>query len=315
VVQRVDVRLERPAARNLGEVTGRDEIVHSADEEERMALGAPVEHGRQRGGEGVAREARPEICDHVLGGQATEDERATAAVGLQLAGEIHQRLIARERVSGAVRRDNQESGGIGAPRERRQEREARNIAPVDVLQPQHHRPVDRDNVERFGQLADHALMSGAGSRAADRLRLARGEQRRHLGQPRRREHPKPPLQTTAARASTRSTERLENGHVRLGRAVGLDALPVAQPHALGVGGAGQELPHERTLADPRLAGHEHDLPSPRAWSRWWRRRSSSASRPTKLWAPPSAAVPFVRARGCALAGGAVTAAMNRYPRP
>src|SRR4029079_15925795 len=63
----------------------------------------------------------------------------------------------------------------------------------------------------------------------------------------------------AVRPAPHPRERLEHGHVRLARAVLLDALSVRDQHVIARAEAGQERFHERRLADPGLAGDEDEL--------------------------------------------------------
>src|SRR5712691_4215031 len=76
------------ARRATGDGAGRDEILHDADEEEGMALGAPIKDGGERCRKGVVRKARSEIRSDVWCCQAIETQRPAAAVGLQVAKEI-----------------------------------------------------------------------------------------------------------------------------------------------------------------------------------------------------------------------------------
>src|SRR6185369_16651399 len=60
--------------------------------------------------------------------------------------------------------------------------------------------------------------------------------------------------------AAQARHRFEEGQVGLARAMGLDTSSLSDAQPIATDRLGQEQLDERRLADPRLAGHEDDLP-------------------------------------------------------
>ncbi|MEW6268572.1 MAG: hypothetical protein AB1689_04655, partial [Thermodesulfobacteriota bacterium] len=158
---------EPPAIAVVDDGRRREQLVDEAHQEERVAVAAAVDDGRELRRERVPREARVEVRRDVARGEVPERDLLARRAGAQLAHHAPQRVLARRGVDRTVAAEHQQPRRVGAAREHRDEIERRVVAPVQVLEHQHEDLLRAHHEQHVGHLAQHAL-----GRAAEQL--ARG---------------------------------------------------------------------------------------------------------------------------------------------
>src|SRR5262249_48666388 len=127
-------------------------------------------------------------------------------------------------------------------------------------EPEHQDIALRDRFYGVGQLAKHALHGGAGHLPMERHSLRSLQDRRHLGQPRRRVSMEEADDRLPARLQAERGHGLEERQVGLARPARLDASTLREPVPVATGHRAQEKTlDDRRLSDPRLARHEYEL--------------------------------------------------------
>jgi hypothetical protein len=231
--------------------------------EERVASGALVQGAGEPGRERQAREVRHEIlldrrCRERLEGQL--DARGVRIVE-EAAHRVHQARV-HARFGGPVGADHEQPRDVALLGQGREQLDRGRITPVQVFEHDHHRGRRREGFDAHDHLAQHPGARHPGVLAVQILAVAGRDETRKLQQPGRgvlADLPDEWLTRQAAQA----TEAFQHRHERLAGSVLLHALPADDPERLPLGGALEELPHQRRLPDARVAGDEHDLALPR----------------------------------------------------
>ena len=130
------------------------------------------------------------------------------------------------------------------------------IAHVQVFEDEHHGLLTAEDLQRLRQLSQHAGPRGPGEAGGERLDLRRAQERRELSEPGRRVPTEDFPRHTALGPAAHLVQRLDHGQVCLALAVLLHALSPTDDRAPQ---RAHEPLDERGLADPRIAGQEHDL--------------------------------------------------------
>ena len=276
---------EPPLSVDVLELPLADQVVDRVHQKQRIAVRVPVEHAGQlrpatRARESAGRDIRPRRprsgtragSPHSIraaaapAGPVSMDARSAATSAGRYVPRTSRRAASRRRASMPSRSMVAESLQC-----RSSSSSTSGASRVRVVQ-------------RLHQLAQHPVARGPLRPALHRLHVAVAQQPRQLLQPGRRMLLEHLDQLFAAGRSPQSSQRFQHRQIRFPGAVLLHALPAADAQRLRSADLGQERLDQRGLADPRLPGHEHELPlaarAPLA-SRACR-RASSASRPTRV---------------------------------
>src|SRR5262249_31237291 len=133
------------------------------------------------------------------------------------------------------------------------------IAPVQIFEPEHQRPLGRQCFHRLRHLPQHPLPRRALNLPWQALTLRCTEECGHLDQPGGRILAQEYDEPVAAGRATQSSHRLQYWHVPFARAVVLDALPAPDPHPPLGCNLCQKRFHYCRLANPRLTADEDKL--------------------------------------------------------
>ena len=156
--ERRRVTLQHPSAVDVHDGAVGSEVVGDADEEERVAVGTLVQHGRQGG---RAREVGPprfQVRRNARLGQRCQPNVAAPAVIPQVLVQLAQRMAAHGHLDRPIGADEHQPREIAALRQRRHDVERGTVAPVEVFEEQHERR--RENRHQCGDLAQHAFAAG-----------------------------------------------------------------------------------------------------------------------------------------------------------
>ena len=229
--------------------------------EQRVALASFVQRGRQRG-QPACRQRRPLRGDELLDLRARPQPRLDAGgaarqlqLGAQL-GDTTRAVI--QRLAAASGQQHQRRRALAA-REGIDRIERRCVAPVQVFDRDHQRLLGCQPLDRIAPLAQHALARDAGGARQQQRLLGRLDGRRQLRQPARRRAPQQRQHRRAPVAVGEPAGGLQQGHVRLARAVLFDALPARDRDVAARRDAREEGGEQRRLADARLTDDEHHL--------------------------------------------------------
>ena len=151
----------------------------------------------------------------------------------------------------------QQPARTGAARHQPDEVHRRVVAPVEIVEEEHERRIGSQRLERLGDLTEHAV--GRRAKSLVLQRIARLDERRHLGQPRRRVPSQQGGDASAPRIAREPSERVEHRQVRFGAAGVLQALTLRDPGSSVLLDLPQEGVDDARLADPAFPDHEHDL--------------------------------------------------------
>jgi hypothetical protein len=232
--------------------TALDEVVDHVHHEERIALRAAMDGPGDCARPRRLRALEPprDVFTHLDLVQERQADLLTLTVQPQLLHDRPQRMVVRERAGRTIGPDDEEARTLGPPGERREQLERRVIAPVQVLEHQHQRPLDGHRLDRIGQLAQHALVSRArvGRRAI-------GEHAGHLREPARRSRSQRRRQRRPVRRTAQPSEGLQHRQVRLAGPELLDALSVSVPQRIAREALAKRL-EQRRLAYARLPADE-----------------------------------------------------------
>ena len=217
-------------------------------DEEGDALGAVVDRRRQVR-RGALAEQPPDQLRRLRGRQGRQGQLVQPAAAAQVVPQAAQPVLARQAVR-AVRGDGQHRQPLERLGQPRQQLQARVVRPLQVVQHQQHEPVAGQVRERVAHRLEERRRVGGGGRAAQL-----GEDRRQL-----RAQPPAPVQGIGALAQARAERRHDGAEG--GRRLAARAAPEDDD-----GRARGELLEQARLADPRLAGHEHERAAARAGAR------------------------------------------------
>ena len=155
--------------------------------------------------------------------------------------------------------EHEQPRGLAPAGQAGQQVDGGRVAPVQVFQDEHEKLVGAQGVEGVEQLTEHPVTRGPLRSTLHGFEVFVHQQRRQLHEPGRRELPEDVDNAVAGRPP-QSTERLQHRQIRLAGAVLFDALPARDANRPVAADPRQERLHQRGLADPRLAGDEHELP-------------------------------------------------------
>jgi hypothetical protein len=178
-------------------------------------------------------------------------------VELSLYG-LERMRIARQ-VGRPIGPDDEQTRGVAPSGDHREQIDGAGVAPVQILQDEHERCFDGEGVERLDQLTEHALARRRLSAPPHRFQILVGEERGQLREPGGCVLLQDPHERVLRTLSPHAPKRLQHRQIRLAGAVLLDALPAADAEPVRIAELGEERLHQGGLADPRLAGDEHDL--------------------------------------------------------
>ena len=219
-----------------------------------------MKHERELRWELVPGKALREIRRH--GRRAQEGERHLLAMPVHLQFLLHgsQRVRTGRDIGRPVRPEDEQPRRFAPAGQPRQQVDRGRVAPVQVFQEQDEGRVGAQGVQGLHQLPQHPVARGPLRSALHGLEIRVGQQRRQLGQPGRRMLLEDPHHLFAPGRTTQSSERLEQRQVGFAGAVELHALPTTDAQRLVAVDLREKLFHQRCLADPRLPGHEDQLP-------------------------------------------------------
>jgi hypothetical protein len=133
------------------------------------------------------------------------------------------------------------------------------VGPVQVFDHQHQRLVGGQRVDRLAELTKHALAIRNRLESRRRARRFRPDSR-HLHQPRRRPSLEHLWNTVADVLGRETTEKVEDGKVRLAPRGQFDALPPTDARTARRPRVLDKVFEQRRLAKAGVTGHEHGLP-------------------------------------------------------
>ncbi len=254
---------EPPPPSALDENAPRDQVVGDIHHEEGIAVAAGVDLS------GQASHRRGELCSDgkppdeiLLHGRSTETvqgELPTEPVKLKLVLDPPEPMFLRQHLHRSIGAEHQEPRPLRPPPEEREPVQRGRIAPMQVLEPQDQRGVEREGLQGLGQLAEHALPRVRLRSLLESPSLAGADQGRHLDQPRGGVPGEDPTDGVTVRLAAEPGQGIEDRQVGFSRAVVVDALPPTDPDRGGRRDLGHERLDHRRLADPRLARDEDDL--------------------------------------------------------
>ncbi len=233
--------------------SGLDQVPDHLLDEERVALGLLVQRPRE-----PTRRALPRPHAHELGGLGLAESPDVELRGEPVPAKLPER--ARERVAaalgGAVCAEDQQSRRVRGPGEVAQQQQRRTVGPLEVVEHEQHRRRPR----QLGQQPDDGLEQPVALGLGLVLRRRRkvgdapaqlGDQPRELGPVLARPSPKVGELGVHRPMPERLEERLVGDHGLARRAAGEhDRARVVDPP--------RELGAQRRLADPGIAGEQHD---------------------------------------------------------
>ena len=219
-----------------------------------------MKHERELRWELVPGKALREIRRH--GRRAQEGERHLLAMPVHLQFLLHglQPVRTGRDIGRPVRPEDEQPRRFAPAGQPRQQVDRGRVAPVQVFQEQDEGRVRAQGVQRLHQLPQHPVARGPLRSALHGLEIRVGEQRRQLNQPGRRMLLEDLHHLFAPGRATQSSERLEQRQVGFAGAVELHALPTTDAQRLVAVDLREKRFHQRGLADPRLPGHEDELP-------------------------------------------------------
>ena len=154
--------------------------------------------------------------------------------------------------------EHQQPRGLAAPRQARDQIDGRRVGPLEILEHEQQRALAGEHLEGIGHLPQHARRHRRDGAVAARPGGRIGVERRQLRHPRRRVPRQRVAQRSAARLAGERAQRFQHRQVGLALAVLLEALAARDADVAGGGDLLEEAVEHRRLADPRLAGDEHD---------------------------------------------------------
>ena len=243
--QRVAQRVRRgaPAVRARGE---------QLLAEQRVAAGPgpqPIEQlGRRRRAEDVG-----ELVGELVALQRAQDDPPGAGVALELGQQATQRVAAVQLV-GPVGGDDEHALAREAAGEERERRARRAGRPVQVLDHEQHRALAAERVQQRQQALEQARLPGVAGAGHVVVPAAQSRQQRRDG----RAH------VVGERGVPGAGERAQRGDERqVGQLALAEVDAVAGEHErAGLARAALDLGEQPRLADPRLAGEEHERRAP-----------------------------------------------------
>jgi hypothetical protein len=246
-----------PDAVGVGQPAALLQVLDGVQQEERVAVGLPMQALRDLGGKGMARVARREIVGDRVGLEPVEGDLDALPPRGQLVLQLRDRMPLRHRVDRAIGAEDEQRRRLAPHRDARQRGDRRRVAPMQILEDEHEQAVGRERLQHPLQLARHARSGRRGERTLQLVVLGRRQQPGQLEQPGRglaAQHVE-----DGVRLVHELLQRFEQRHVRLACTVGVDALAARHERALR-GRRGEEVVDERRLADARLAHDEDHLP-------------------------------------------------------
>ncbi len=230
------------------------------DDEQRHPVGAPVHELGQLLGDRGPGEPATQHRGHRLRAELAQPELAGQPPEPELGPGVGDRGAAGQGVGRPVGAGDQQPGRRGPPGQPGQQVDGRGIGPVQVLQDQHQRPVGGDRLQHRRRLPQPPLGRPAQGPALQLGAVGLLDQGRQLGQPGRGQTGQQDQGLAVVPAEP--LQRVEDRQVGLGPAPLLEALAAGhQPGPAPLDLAGERL-DQRRLADPGLAGHEHELAPP-----------------------------------------------------
>ena len=210
---------------------------------------------------GDHRPAQPSghIRRHVRGGQELEPQLAPLAPPTQLLGHAAQGMPPEQHVHGTIRPQHQQPRRLGPLRQVGEGLDRRVIAPLQVFQEQHQRPVGRQRLQRLGELAQHPGRRHAVQAAVEPLQLRLAHQAGELRQPHRRIPSQHGADLVPRGPVPQPPQRFHEGQIRLPLPIVLDALPPCRPPLMPGGQACQEHLDHRRLPHSRFPTDEDEL--------------------------------------------------------
>ena len=253
---------QSPAGPVLGQPAPGEEIVHQHDHEQGIAVRVGVDDGGDvtvHSSTPLKRRSRYAATSFLA--QVLERDLGAPAPRAQRGQHLLDGMIEHRRQGRPVRPQQHRLRALRPLREHRDDVDRALIAPVQILQDEHQRVIDRDRLHQAGELAQHPLRRRVGVPAPQPLAVHGPLQRRHLRQPARGDRAQGGQRPVAGRPVAQPLQGLQHRHVGLSLAVLLDALPVSDQDGGGGGShRADEGLDERALADPRFALDEDDLP-------------------------------------------------------
>ena len=170
------------------------------------------------------------------------------------------RMCTDDGVHGAIGAEQEEARRIGTTRDIRQPRQRRHIAPVEVFQHQHERALGGEDIQGFGQLAQHAGLCGLTRGPLEALPCGRRHQHRHLDEPARGVLPQRRNEPLPHWFPAETSQCLQEGQIGFTRPIVIQALAVPHPDIP----SGRHLGHKRVdqdgLTDAGLPRDDRHLP-------------------------------------------------------
>ena len=234
----------------------------------------------------------------------------------QLVLQLGDRVLLRDGIGRTIARHIIRCAGSRRAGKGGERADGRMITPMQILEQEHQRAVERELLDEAQQLAHHALVARPGERAAQFILLTRLQQLRQLQQPRRRQAAQERDRVPAGRLAAQPFQRFEQRHVRVARTVTVDALAAREKNGLrsvrcrcAAGGepSDKRVQHGR-FADSRLTGDEDRLRLPPA-----ARVSACSSCASAAWRPTTSCGVWASANGT-LGGGGVPCSRTRRLR-
>src|SRR5262249_49931233 len=155
----------------------------------RIAVGPPVEPAGDLVRYLPATETRREVLRDVCLGEQLERELGALAMALQPMLYFEQWVLPDRQLDGSIGPNDEEPGSLTALRQIREQSDGRTVAPVWVFEDQDDAALCRQGFDRLSHLAEHPLRRGARYPALQCFGVGLGHERRHLGEPHRREAP------------------------------------------------------------------------------------------------------------------------------
>jgi hypothetical protein len=206
-------------------------VVEHGPHEQQIAFRVAVDQPRQ-----ALRERSASGRGGEIGGDLGFAERCQGGVVTQL---MHPQFL-RQRLQGVVPQgqvhrpgggDQKQLGGRPAARQGRQQIDRGVVHPLEILDDQQERPGRREGLQRFRNLAQHALARGTQKFALQGLTVCTGQQGGKLHQPGRRVRGQGLHDRVAAGPPAQLAERFQHRVVGFHTAVALQALPAGQAQA------------------------------------------------------------------------------------
>ena len=199
------------------------------------------------------------IRRHVRGRQELQPEVDPLPPPTQLLDHAAQGMPLEQHLHRPIRPHHQQPRRLGPLRQVGEGLDRRVVAPLQVFQDQHQRPVGRQHLQRLGEFAQHPGRRQPVQAALESLQLRLAHQAGEVRQPHRRILPQHGADRVPLGPVAQPPQCFQEGQVRFPLPRVLDALPPRGPHPAPGGQAGQEQLDHRRLPHPRFPTDEDEL--------------------------------------------------------